>query len=64
MIINMNLVKAILMDESIPAKDLEIETGVSRSVITRVRSGERKIENLSVGTIIKIQSWIDKRRVR
>lgn len=64
MIINMNLVKAILMDESIPANDLEIETGVSRSVITRVRSGERKIENLSVGTIIKIQSWIDKRRVR
>lgn len=64
MIINMNLVKAILMDESIPAKDLEIETGVSRSVITRVRSGERKIENLTIGTIIKIQSWIDRRRIR
>lgn len=64
MIINMNLVKAILMDESIPANDLEIKTGVSRSAITRVRRGERKIENLSVGTIIKIQSWIDRRRVR
>lgn len=64
MIINMNLVKAVLMDKSIPANDLEIETGISRSAITRVRNGERKIENLSVGTIIKIQSWIDKRRVR
>lgn len=62
MIINMDRVKAVLMDNSIPANYLEIETGVSRSAITRVRNGERKIENLSFGTIIKIQSWIDRRR--
>lgn len=59
MIINMNLVKAILMDESIPADHLEIETGVSRSAITRVRNDERKIENLKLETIIKVQKWIN-----
>lgn len=59
MIINVDRVKAVLMDKSISANYLEIETGISRSAITRVRSGERKLENLKLETIIKIQSWID-----
>ena len=47
------------MNKAIPANFLERKTGVSRSAITRVRNGERKIENLTLETIIKIQSWID-----
>ncbi|AZF90733.1 hypothetical protein CHPC877_0030 [Streptococcus phage CHPC877] len=59
MIINMDQVKLVLMNKDIPANYLERELGISRSAITRVRNGERKIENLTLGTIIKIQSWID-----
>lgn len=59
MIINTARVKAVLMDKNISANYLERETGISRSAITRVRSGERKVENLTLETIIKIQSWID-----
>ena len=59
MIINMDRVKLVLMKKDIPANFLERQTGVSRSAITRVRNGERKIENLTLETIIKIQSWID-----
>lgn len=64
MIINVDRVKAVLMDKSIPANYLEMQTGISRSAITRVRNGERKIENLPIGTIIKIQSWLDRRMIR
>ncbi|AZF91737.1 hypothetical protein PP202_gp30 [Streptococcus phage CHPC1062] len=59
MIINMDRVKFVLMNKDIPANYLERQTGVSRSAITKVRNGERKIENLTLETIIKIQSWID-----
>lgn len=64
MIINIDRVKAVLMDKSIPANYLGIETGISRSAITRVRNGERKLENLTLETIIKVQKWIDRRRIR
>lgn len=59
MIINTERVKLILMNTDIPANYLEKQTGVSRSAITRVRNCERKIENLKLEAIIKIQSWID-----
>lgn len=47
------------MNKAIPANYLEKELGINRSTITRVRNGERKLENLTLETIIKIQSWID-----
>lgn len=59
MIINVARVETVLMNNAIPANYLEREIGISRSAITRVRNGERKIENLTLKTIIKIQSWID-----
>lgn len=52
--INTTRVNMVLKNEAIPADYLESEIGISRSTITRVRNGERKIE-----IIIKIQSWID-----
>lgn len=59
MIINTSRVEMVLMNKAIPANYLESEIGISRSAITRIRNGERKIENLTLETIIKIQSWIN-----
>ena len=59
MIINVARVETVLMNNAIPANYLEREIGISRSAITRVRNGERKIENLKLETIIKVQKWID-----
>ena len=59
MIINTARVELVLMNKAIPANYLEKELGINRSTITRVRNGERKLENLTLETIIKIQSWID-----
>lgn len=49
----------VLMNKAIPANLLEREIGISRSAITRIRNGERKIENLTLDTIVKVQQWID-----
>lgn len=59
MIINTARVELVLMNRAIPANYLEREIGISRSAITRVRNDERKIENLTLETIIKLQKWID-----
>ncbi|AAC79573.1 ORF57 [Streptococcus phage 01205] len=59
MIINTARVELVLMNKAIPANYLESEIGISRSAITRVRNDERKIENLKLETIIKVQKWID-----
>ncbi|WP_260224442.1 hypothetical protein [Streptococcus thermophilus] len=47
------------MNKAIPANYLEKELGINRSTITRVRNGERKLENLTLETIMTIQKWID-----
>lgn len=57
--INTTRVGMVLMNKAIPANYLEKELGINRSTITRVRNGERKIENLTLETIIKVQSWIN-----
>lgn len=59
MIINTKKVEMVLMNKAIPANLLEREIGISRSAITRMRNGERKIENLTLETIIKVQQWIN-----
>ena len=59
MIINTSQVEMVLMNKAIPANLLEREIGISRSTITRIRNGERKIENLTLDTIAKVQQWID-----
>ncbi|MCE2227815.1 hypothetical protein GPW73_04290 [Streptococcus thermophilus] len=59
MMINVARVESVLMNKAIPANYLEREIGISRSAISRVRNGERKIENLTLETIIKVQKWID-----
>lgn len=59
MLINTSQVEMVLMNKAIPANYLENEIGINRSAITRIRNGERKIENLTLDTIAKIQKWID-----
>ncbi len=59
MIINTKKVEMVLMNKAIPANLLEREIGISRSAITRLRNGERKIENLTLETIVKVQQWIN-----
>lgn len=59
MIINTKKVEMVLMNKAIPANLLEREIGISRSAITRIRNSERKIENLTLDTIAKVQQWID-----
>lgn len=64
MLINTSQVELVLMNKAIPANYLENEIGINRSAITRIRNGERKIENLTLETIAKIQKWIDEGNYR
>ena len=53
-------VEAVLMDETVSAFRLAKEAGVSQSTITRLRNKERLFKNITVETLIKVQTWIDK----
>lgn len=64
MIINTARVELVLMNKAIPANYLEKELGINRSTITRVRNSERKLENLTLETIMTIQKWIDEGNYR
>lgn len=57
--INTSQVEMVLMNKAISAHSLEKEIGINRSAVTRIRNGERKIGNLTLDTVIKIQNWID-----
>ena len=57
--INTTRVEMVLMNRAIPANYLEKELGINRSTITRLRNGERKLENLTLETIMIVQKWID-----
>lgn len=62
--INTIRVEMVLMNRAIPAYYLGKELGISRSTITRVRNGERKLENLTLETIMIVQKWIDEGNYR
>lgn len=62
--INTTRVEMVLMNRAIPAYYLGKELGISRSTITRVRNGERKLENLTLETIMIVQKWIDEGNYR
>lgn len=61
MLIDTEKVKEILMNKEITGYSLWKNTGVSQQAISRLRSGKKRFEDLSVETIIKIQSWIDEK---
>lgn len=61
MLIDTEKVKEILMNKEITGYSLWKNTGVSQQAISRLRSGKKRFEDLSLETIIKIQSWIDEK---
>lgn len=62
--INTTRIEMVLMNRAIPANYLEKELGINRSTITRLRNGERKLENLTLETIMIVQKWIDEENYR
>lgn len=59
MLIDTEKVKEFLMNKEITGYSLWKNTGVSQQAISRLRSGKKRFEDLSLETIMKIQSWID-----
>lgn len=59
MIINTERVKIVLMNKAISGYALWQATGVPQSGISRLRSGKKRFEDLTVETLEKIQKWID-----
>lgn len=53
-------VEAFLMDKTVSAYRLAKDTGISQSTITRLRNKERLFKNITVETLLKVQTWIDK----
>ena len=53
-------VEAVLMDKTVSAYRLATDTGISQSTITRLRNKERLFKNITVETLLKVQTWIDK----
>ena len=58
--INTSQVEAVLMDKTVSAYRLAKDTGISQSTITRLRNKERLFKNITVETLLKVQTWIDK----
>lgn len=59
MLINTERVRMVLMNKAISGYALWKATGVSQTATSRLRSGHKKFEDLSLGTICKIQKWIN-----
>lgn len=59
MFVDTEKVKEILLNKEITGYSLWKNTGVSQQAISRLRSGKKRFEDLSLETIMKIQSWID-----
>lgn len=59
MIINTERVKMVLMNKAISGYALWQATGVPQSGISRLRSGKKRFEDLTVETLEKVQRWID-----
>ena len=60
MIIDTEKVKEILLDRNVTGYALWKVTGVSQQAISRLRSGKKRFEDLSVETVEKVQRWLDK----
>lgn len=60
MLIDTEKVKEILLDRSVTGYALWKATGVSQQAISRLRSGKKHFEDLSVETVEKVQKWLDR----
>lgn len=48
---------AILLDSEVTAYSIEMDTGVSRALISRYRNGENSIENMTIGVAKKLEKY-------
>lgn len=58
-IIDLDKVYSLLLDPEVPAYFIEHKAGISRSVISKLRQGNRKVENLRLDSVIKVQKWLN-----
>lgn len=61
MLIDTEKVKKNLLDRSVTGYALWKATGVSQQAISRLRSGKKRFEDLSVETVEKVQRWLDEK---
>lgn len=47
----------ILLDSEVTAYSIEMDTGVSRALISRYRNGENSIENMTIGVANKLEKY-------
>ena len=52
--------KNFLLDKSVSAYSIAKGSGVDRATLRRIRKGERKFEGLSLETIMRFQTYMDK----
>ena len=53
--IDVDKVKSVLLDKTVPASLLEKTIGVNRGNISKLRNGKRNFENLTIETAMKVQ---------
>lgn len=51
-----------LLNSSITAYEIEKQTGVSRNTITRVRRGEAKFANMTIGSLVLLAKYAEHNR--
>lgn len=61
MLIDTEEVKETLLDRNVTGYALWKATGVSQQAISRLRSGKKRFEDLSVETVEKVQRWLDEK---
>lgn len=57
--VDVDKVKSVLLDKTVPASLLEKTIGVNKGNISKLRNGKRNFENLTIETAMKVQKWID-----
>lgn len=57
--VDVDKVKSVLLDKTVPASLLEKTIGVNKGNISKLRNGKRSFENLTIETAMKVQKWID-----
>lgn len=58
--IDIDKIKALVLDPKISAYEISKRTGVPTATIYNIRRGKRKFENTTVGVILKLNKFFEK----
>ena len=61
-IINIEVIKQLLNDNSISAYSIEKETGFSRDRLAKIRRGDIDLDNVSLKSLKQLQAFINNQR--